>query len=88
MLLYTHKRKELLKMTKVVAYVRVSTDGQIGEDKFGIESQKRMITEYCDKNDMEICAHCEDIYAVYSMEKALAKLIFLAHKLHLSQTDF
>ena len=42
-------------MTKVVAYVRVSTDGQIGEDKFGIESQKRMITEYCDKNDMEIC---------------------------------
>lgn len=41
-------------MKKVVAYCRVSTDGQIGEDKFGIESQKQQIIEYCKKHDMEI----------------------------------
>ena len=39
---------------KAVAYCRVSTKGQTGEDKFGIESQKDMIREYCDKNDIEL----------------------------------
>ena len=33
----------------VVAYTRVSTDGQIGEDKFGLEAQKEQIKEYCEK---------------------------------------
>lgn len=41
-------------MKNVVAYVRVSTDGQVGEDKFGIDSQKKMIMEYCAKNEMQI----------------------------------
>lgn len=41
-------------MKNVVAYARVSTDGQVGEDKFGIESQKAQIVEYCRKNDMQI----------------------------------
>jgi len=41
-------------MKNVVAYCRVSTDGQTGEDKFGIESQKQQIMEYCQKNDMQI----------------------------------
>lgn len=30
-----------------VAYCRVSTDGQVGEDKFGIDSQKEQISKYC-----------------------------------------
>lgn len=38
----------------VVAYCRVSTDGQVGEDKFGIDSQKRIIMEYCAAHDMQI----------------------------------
>ena len=41
-------------MKNVVAYCRVSTDGQVGEDKFGIESQKQQIMDYCAKNDMQI----------------------------------
>lgn len=41
-------------MKKVVAYTRVSTDGQVGEDKFGLEVQKKQIEEYCAINDMEI----------------------------------
>lgn len=38
----------------VIAYIRVSTDGQVGEDKFGLERQEEIITEYCKKNDMVI----------------------------------
>ena len=38
----------------VIAYIRVSTDGQCGDDKFGLERQQEIITEYCQKNDMEI----------------------------------
>lgn len=43
-------------MKNVVAYCRVSTDGQVGEDKFGIEAQKEQIMEYCSRNDMQISA--------------------------------
>ena len=41
-------------MKKVAGYIRVSTDGQCGEDKFGLEVQRAQIIEYCEKNDMEI----------------------------------
>jgi len=41
-------------MKNVVAYIRVSTDGQVGEDKFGLDAQKEQIVEYCTKNDMNI----------------------------------
>lgn len=41
-------------MKNVVGYIRVSTDGQVGEDKFGLEVQQQQITEYCAKNDMNI----------------------------------
>lgn len=34
----------------VIAYIRVSTDGQVGDDKFGLDVQKQTIQEYCDKN--------------------------------------
>ena len=41
-------------MKNVIAYIRVSTDGQCGDDKFGLEVQRRTIQEYCDRNDMNI----------------------------------
>lgn len=41
-------------MKNVVAYIRVSTDGQLGEDKFGLEAQRTQIIDYCAKNDMNI----------------------------------
>nr|DAE12266.1 MAG TPA: integrase [Siphoviridae sp. ctMgg26] len=41
-------------MKNVVAYIRVSTDGQLGEDKFGLDAQRKQIIEYCAKNDMNI----------------------------------
>lgn len=41
-------------MKNVVAYTRVSTDGQVGEDKFGLDAQREQIIEYCAQNDMNI----------------------------------
>lgn len=42
------------KIKNVVAYIRVSTDGQVGEDKFGLEAQREQIIDYCRRNDMNI----------------------------------
>lgn len=41
-------------MINVIGYIRVSTDGQCGEDKFGLEVQENQIKEYAAKNDMVI----------------------------------
>lgn len=41
-------------MKNVVGYIRVSTDGQVGEDKFGLDSQKEQIVKYCKENEMNI----------------------------------
>lgn len=41
-------------MKRAVAYCRVSTEGQVGEDKFGIESQRDQIKEYCRNNGIEV----------------------------------
>lgn len=41
-------------MKNVVAYIRVSTDGQVGEDKFGLEAQREQIVDYCRRNDLNI----------------------------------
>lgn len=43
-------------MKNVVAYCRVSTEGQVGEDRFGIDAQKEQIMDYCSRNDMQISA--------------------------------
>lgn len=45
---------------KVAAYIRVSTDGQTGEDKFGLDVQKEQICDYCRRNDHEIIAWFSD----------------------------
>jgi len=41
-------------MKNVVAYIRVSTDNQAGEDKFGIDSQKEIVMNYCSYHGMQI----------------------------------
>ena len=38
----------------VIGYIRVSTEGQCGDDKFGLEVQEQQIKEYAEKNDMTI----------------------------------
>ena len=41
-------------MKNVIGYIRVSTDGQVGEDKFGLDAQREQIIEYCNSHDMNI----------------------------------
>ena len=41
-------------MKQAVAYMRVSTPGQTGEDAFGLDAQREQILEYCKTNDITI----------------------------------
>lgn len=47
-------------MKRAVAYLRVSTKGQVGDDKFGLDSQRHMINEYCSENGIEVCGWYSD----------------------------
>ncbi len=47
-------------MKNVIGYVRVSTDNQCKEDKFGLDVQKEQIIKYCAENDMTIVRWFED----------------------------
>lgn len=42
------------KMKNAIGYIRVSTDEQADEDRYGIESQKQAILVYADKNEYNI----------------------------------
>lgn len=44
----------------VIAYLRVSTDGQLGDDKFGLEAQRQQIREYCGIHNMTIVQEVRD----------------------------
>ena len=41
-------------MKRAVAYCRVSTAGQVGEGRFGIDEQRAKINEYCEAHDIEV----------------------------------
>lgn len=65
-------------MKKVIAYCRVSTDGQAGEDKFGLDAQKEQISEYCKRNDLEIIEWFVDegISGAYEGRPAFDKIVY------------
>jgi len=65
-------------MKKAVGYCRVSTDGQVGEDKFGIDSQKEQILEYAKRNDYEILEWFidEGVSGVKESRPAFDKIIY------------
>lgn len=41
-------------MKKAIAYIRVSTDAQAGDDKFGLDAQRAQIKAYCEEHSIEI----------------------------------
>ena len=41
-------------MKKAIGYIRVSTGGQAGDDKYGLDAQKKEIIEYAEEHDYEI----------------------------------
>lgn len=47
-------------MRNVIGYVRVSTDNQCKDDKFGLDVQREQIEKYCSENDMNIIRWFED----------------------------
>lgn len=65
-------------MTNVVGYCRVSTDGQVGEDKFGIENQKEIVMKYCAEHGMQISEWYidEGVSGVKESRPELDKLLF------------
>jgi len=48
-------------MKRAVGYVRVSTDGQFGDDSFGVDNQKAAIEKWAAANDYEICKWYVDV---------------------------
>lgn len=44
----------------VVSYIRVSTDGQCGDDKFGLDVQRDQVRKYCDMHGMTIIDEYRD----------------------------
>ena len=48
------KEFEINKGNHVIGYIRVSTDGQCGDDKFGMAEQKSQIENYCKEHKLEI----------------------------------
>ena len=47
-------------MKNVIGYIRVSTDNQCKEDKFGLDVQREQIEAFCAKNEMTIVRWFED----------------------------
>ena len=41
-------------IVNVAAYIRVSTDGQVGDEKYGLDAQKEQIVKYCEENGYNI----------------------------------
>lgn len=47
-------------MKNVIGYLRVSTDGQCGEERFGLDVQRQSIEQYCIEHDMKIMEWVSD----------------------------
>ena len=47
-------------MKNAVAYIRVSTEGQTGEDKYGLPAQRSDIESYAQRDDLSITHWCAD----------------------------
>lgn len=45
---------------KAIGYIRVSTEEQSADDKYGIEVQKQTISDYANRNDFEIVCWLTD----------------------------
>jgi site-specific DNA recombinase len=64
-------------MKQVVAYIRVSTIDQTGEDRYGLESQKSDIEQYCQQNGYSITRWYTDAVGGLEEERPeLDKLLF------------
>lgn len=65
-------------MKKAAAYIRVSTDAQASDDRFGLEAQREQIIEYARKNEIEIIEWFSDegISGVKENRPAFDRIIY------------
>lgn len=64
-------------MRNAVGYIRVSTDAQAGEDRFGIDSQKEQIVEYAAENEIAITKwYVDRISGVKAERPELDKILY------------
>ena len=49
------------KIKNAIGYIRCSTVGQVGEDKYGLEAQKEAILSYAHVNGYRIVEWCKDV---------------------------
>lgn len=63
-------------LKKAVAYIRVSTDAQAGEDRYGADAQRRAIEDYALKNGYAIERWCEEVGSGAKERPVLDRLVF------------
>lgn len=64
-------------MKKVVGYVRVSTQAQTGEDRYGVDAQRSDILAYCKEHGLELVKWYTDAVSGVEEERPeLDKLLF------------
>lgn len=68
-------------MKKVIAYLRVSTENQSLEDKYGLDYQLEEIEKYCASHDMEIVEVLRDVVSGTATNKPQWDRIILDDKL-------
>ena len=67
---------------KAIGYIRVSTEEQSADDKYGIEVQKQAISDYANRNDLEIvCWLTDTISGVKDNRPGLDKILYNADQL-------
>lgn len=69
---------ETTRIKNAVGYVRVSTEGQVGDDRFGIDSQKAQILQYASDNGYHIVKWYEEdgVSGVKEDRPALNELLY------------
>ena len=64
-------------MKNAIGYVRVSTEEQFSDDKYGIDTQKEFIMTYANENDYRIVHWCVDIISgVKDNREELDKILY------------
>lgn len=73
-----NKSNENSRIKNAVGYVRVSTEGQVGDDRFGIDSQKAQILQYASDNGYKIVQWYEEdgVSGVKEDRPALNKILY------------
>lgn len=67
---------------KAIGYIRVSTEEQSADDKYGIEVQKQAISDYADRNGFEIvCWLTDTISGAKDNRPELDKILYNADQL-------